>query len=99
LELVDRAARIATVCELHGTTLPAAALAFPLCHPAVVSVCVGAHSPDQIVRNAKLGSERIPAALWDALKAERLLRPDAPTISLDPGREAAAGSIRRTYDV
>jgi D-threo-aldose 1-dehydrogenase len=77
-ELVDRAARIATVCELHGTTLPAAALAFPLGHPAVVSVCVGAHSPHQMVRNAKLASERVPAALWDALKEEGLLCRNAP---------------------
>ena len=99
VELVDRAARIAMVCELHGTTLPAAALAFPLCHPAVVSVCIGAHSPGQIVRNAKLGSEPIPVALWDALKEEGLLRPDAPTVSIDPTRRAAAGSIRARTDV
>ena len=76
--LVQRATRIATVCELHGTTLPAAAIAFPLCHPAVVSVCIGAHSSEQVVRNTKLGSEHIPAALWDALKEEGLLRRDAP---------------------
>ena len=82
--LVQRATRIATICELHGTSLPAAAVAFPLCHPAVVNVCVGARSPDQIVRNAQLGSERVPAALWDALKEEGLLHPDAPTVSLEP---------------
>jgi len=99
VELVDRAVRIAAICELHGTTLPAAAVAFPLCHPAVVSVCVGAHSPDQIVRNARLGSEDIPPTLWDALKEEGLLRPDAPTISLDPGRRAAVDEIRAWTDV
>jgi D-threo-aldose 1-dehydrogenase len=76
--VVSRAHRIADVCERHGTTLPAAALAFPLAHPAVVTVCVGAHSPEQIARNAQLLVTAIPGALWDDLKRERLLRADAP---------------------
>ena len=53
-ELVERARAIAAVCERHGTTLPAAAIAFPLAHPAVVSVCVGARSAEQIEQNAEL---------------------------------------------
>ena len=53
-ELVRRAGRIADVCERHGVSLPAAALAFPLAHPAVVSVCVGARSAAQVARNAEL---------------------------------------------
>ncbi|HLW96032.1 MAG TPA: aldo/keto reductase [Solirubrobacteraceae bacterium] len=77
-ELVQRAARIAEVCERHGTTLPAAALAFPLAHPAVVSVCVGARSRDQVERNAALYAESIAPELWRELKEERLLREDAP---------------------
>ena len=77
-ELVDRARRIAAVCERHGTTLPAAALAFPLAHPAVVSVCIGAHLPEQVVRNTALGRAAVPGALWVELKEEGLLRRDAP---------------------
>ena len=76
--LVDRATRIAAVCERHGTTLPAAALAFPLAHPAVVSVCIGAHLPEQVVRNTALGRAAVPGALWVELKEEGLLRRDAP---------------------
>ena len=76
--LVDRARRIAAVCERHGTTLPAAAIAFPLAHPAVVSVCVGARSAAQMERNATLHREAIPVDLWRELKAEKLLRDDAP---------------------
>jgi D-threo-aldose 1-dehydrogenase len=76
--LVARARAIATVCERHGTTLPAAAIAFPLAHSAVVSVCVGARSAPQMERNAALYHEPIPAELWSELKAERLLRDDAP---------------------
>ena len=77
-ELVERARAIAQVCERHGTTLPAAALAFPLAHPAVVSVCVGARSAEQMRRNAALHREAISSDLWSELKAERLLREDAP---------------------
>lgn len=76
--LVDRARAIAKVCERHGTTLPAAAIAFPLAHPAVVSVCVGARSAEQMERNAALYRETISPDLWSELKAEGLLRDDAP---------------------
>lgn len=78
-ELIDRARAIAAVCERHGTTLPAVALRFPLGHPAVVSVCVGARSAAQIERNAALYRDRVPAELWAELKTEGLLREDAPT--------------------
>ena len=76
--LVERARAIAGVCERHGTTLPAAAIAFPLAHPAVISACVGARSAEQIETNAALYREPIPADLWDELKANGLLREDAP---------------------
>jgi D-threo-aldose 1-dehydrogenase len=76
--LVERARAMARICERHGTSLPAAAVAFPLAHPAVVSVCVGARSPHQIVRNAELFAESISPGLWSDLKAEGLLRADAP---------------------
>jgi D-threo-aldose 1-dehydrogenase len=78
-EVVERARAIATVCERHGTTLPAAAIAFPLAHPAVASVCVGARSPQQIEHDADLYRQPIAPDLWSELKAERLLRADAPT--------------------
>jgi D-threo-aldose 1-dehydrogenase len=78
-ELVERARAIASVCERHGTTLPAAAIAFPLAHPAVASVCVGARSPRQIEHDVDLYRHPITVDLWAELKAERLLRADAPT--------------------
>jgi D-threo-aldose 1-dehydrogenase len=77
-ELVARARAIAAVCERHGTTLPAAAIAFPLAHPAVVNVCLGARSAEQVERNAALHREPVPAELWSELKADDLLRADAP---------------------
>ena len=77
-EVVERARAIAAICDRHGTTLPAAAIAFPLAHPAVVSVCLGARSPHQVERNARLHREGVPPELWVELKASGLLREDAP---------------------
>ena len=76
--LVERARAIARACVRHGTTLPGAALAFPLAHPAIASVCVGARSAVQMQRNAALYGETIAPDLWSELKAEGLLRDDAP---------------------
>jgi D-threo-aldose 1-dehydrogenase len=77
-DLLDRARAMAAICERHGTTLPTAAIAFPLAHPAVVSVCLGARSAQQIERNASLYDQPIPHEVWSELKAEGLLRDDAP---------------------
>ncbi|MEV4560693.1 aldo/keto reductase [Kitasatospora sp. NPDC049285] len=77
-ELVARALAIAEVCEAHGTTLPAAAIAFPYTHPAVVNVTLGMRSPEQVARNAELYRSAVPESLWDDLRAAGLIRPDVP---------------------
>ena len=77
-ELVERANRIADVCERHGVTLPSVALNFPLAHPAVVSVAVGCRNADQVNRNAALFDTALPEALWAELREAGLLRADAP---------------------
>jgi D-threo-aldose 1-dehydrogenase len=66
-EVLDRARRIADVCDRHGVTLPEAALQFPLREPAVRSVVVGAASPEQVRENARRMAAEIPEALWDEL--------------------------------
>jgi D-threo-aldose 1-dehydrogenase len=82
-ELVERARRIAAVCAEHGTSLPAAAIAFPLAHPAVVSVCVGARSAEQVERNARLYAAGVPDELWPALREAGLLRADTAVARRD----------------
>lgn len=72
-ELVRRAAAIAGVCREHGTTLPAAAMAFPGRDPAVTTVVLGADSAGQVRRNAALFGAPPPASLWPALAARGLL--------------------------
>lgn len=66
-DLVERARAIAEVCVRHGTTLPAAAIAYAARQPAVSTVLVGAESPDQVRRNADLFAAGSPPQLWPAL--------------------------------
>jgi D-threo-aldose 1-dehydrogenase len=77
-EVVERARRLDEVCARHGVPLRAAALQFPLGHPAVHSVLVGARSPAEMAENAALFARPLPAALWDDLVSEGLLPADAP---------------------
>ncbi|MFE3037902.1 aldo/keto reductase [Streptomyces canus] len=81
-ELLDRARAIADVCAAHGTTLPAAAIAFPHTHPSVVNVTLGMRNPDQLARNVELHRTTVPDALWDDLRAQGLIRPDVPHVAL-----------------
>ena len=77
--LLERAQRIATVCQRYGVSLPQAALAFAAAHPAVAGVVVGAAKPSELTRNVELLARPLPPAdLWRELVAEELLRPDAP---------------------
>jgi D-threo-aldose 1-dehydrogenase len=78
-EALAKVARIEAVCRRHGVPLQAAALQFPLGHPAVASVIPGAIQPDQVRRNVAAFRHDIPADLWAELKHEGLLRADAPT--------------------
>ncbi len=66
-ELIDRARRLAVVCERHGVPLRAAAARFPLTHPAVASVLIGARSPAEVSDALALRALDIPAALWESL--------------------------------
>jgi D-threo-aldose 1-dehydrogenase len=78
-EVLDRARRMAEVCAAYGTTLPAAALRFPFGHPAVASVLVGCRSAAEVAANAASAETKVPAALWDELRAAGLLPPEVPT--------------------
>ena len=82
-DLVNRALAIAEVCERYGTTLPAAAIAFPSAHPAVVNVTLGMRTAEQVRRNVELHAQRVPDGLWDELRAQGLIRADVPTAGGD----------------
>ena len=54
-EMMDKARRIAAVCERHRVPLRAAALQFILAHPAIVSVIPGARSVAEVEDNVRAG--------------------------------------------
>lgn len=76
--LLRRARELRTLAERHGTTLRAAALAFPFGHPAVASVLVGIHEPGQVLDAARQFAAEVPADFWREARAEGLLPPDVP---------------------
>ena len=77
--VLQRVRAIQAVCARHGVPLPAAALQFPLGHPAVAAVIPGAVSAAQVADNLRHMQHPIPGDFWAELKAERLIREDAPT--------------------
>jgi D-threo-aldose 1-dehydrogenase len=80
-DILDKAVRIEGVCARHGVRLVDAAFRFPLLHPVVVSVIPGGQGVAEMDSNVRAAGAVIPAALWDDLKSEGLLRDDAPTPS------------------
>ena len=77
-EILEKVGRIEAVCRRHHVPLAAAALQFPLGHPSVAAVIPGAVKPDEVLGSIEMMGTDIPAALWDELKAEGLLRAEAP---------------------
>ena len=72
-ELIARARAIADICAAAGVSLPAAALAYPLRHPAVASVVVGARNAAQVSSNVERAAAEIPDSLWTELAAAGLI--------------------------
>jgi D-threo-aldose 1-dehydrogenase len=72
-DLVERAVALAAVCERHAVPLRAAAIQFPMTHPAVTCVLVGARSPEEVADAVEMASFPVPASLWDDLRASGLL--------------------------
>ncbi len=77
-QIMERVRRIEGVCGRHGTPLKAAALQFPLAHPAMAAVIPGARSPEEINENVRMFEFEIPAEFWTELRSEGLIPDEAP---------------------
>lgn len=77
--IIERTQRLEAACARHGVPLAAAALQFPLHHPAVASVVVGHERADEVGRNQALLRFPIPVALWAEMKRQGLIPGHAPT--------------------
>jgi D-threo-aldose 1-dehydrogenase len=72
-EVLDRALALRAVCARHGVPLRAAAVQFPLSHPAVACVLVGARSPEEVEDAVRMSAVDIPGALWRDMRSEGLI--------------------------
>jgi D-threo-aldose 1-dehydrogenase len=79
--VVERVRAIGAVCREFDVPVQAAALQFPMAHPAVVSCIPGAQSIAQLRQNAQWFGQPLPAGLWEALRNAGLLDPAAPVPS------------------
>ncbi|MFD8424129.1 aldo/keto reductase [Streptomyces sp. NPDC059466] len=76
--IVDKVERIKALAGRHGVGVKSAALQFSLAHPATTAAIPGATKPGRIAEDVAALTERIPAAFWADLRAERLVAEDAP---------------------
>ncbi|MYD99439.1 MAG: aldo/keto reductase [Gammaproteobacteria bacterium] len=78
-EIVAKSSRLEAICRDHGVALSAAALQFPLAHPAVAAVIPGAKTPGEPVANRDNLDVPVPRDVWVRFKEEGLLDERAPT--------------------
>ena len=77
-DVMAKVRAIEAVCREFGVPLPAAALQFPLTHPAVCNVLPGPRSPEELDGILAWWDAKIPDELWTALAAKGLLAEGTP---------------------
>lgn len=76
--IMQRATTLKSLCAEFSVSMPAAALQFPMAHPAVVSCVTGAQNANQVQDNIKAFETPIPAGFWEALAARGLVAEGVP---------------------
>ncbi len=66
-EIIERAQRLRALCAEFNTSPTAAALQFPLRHPAVKAVLVGCRTAAEVIQNCEAFDSQVPEELWAAL--------------------------------
>lgn len=72
-DILARVRALEELCAAHGISLRAAALQYPLLHPAVASVVPGARSLGELTQNAAALAEPVPEAFWRAATERGLI--------------------------
>ncbi|MEO8988366.1 MAG: aldo/keto reductase [Rhodanobacter sp.] len=76
---LEKARQFYAICARSDTDVGAAALQFPLAHPAVASVVCGLRSVHEVDRAAERLRTAIPATTWSELRNAGLLLDNVPT--------------------
>lgn len=95
--IVERVAAMEETCRNFGVPLAAAALRFPLAHPAVAAVIPGIVDEHQARRTIELFSCDISEEFWQALRDRTLLDAEAPT-PVPPTAPASDSAVRSAAD-
>lgn len=77
--ILEKTRRIEAVCAQYEIPLKAAALQFPLAHPAIRSLVVGMIAPTEVDQNLTALQTLIPPAFWSVLREQGLIDTAAPT--------------------
>lgn len=76
--VVKRVKALQATCAEFSVPLPAAAIQFPMAHPAVVSCVVGTRNAAQFTQNQAWFEQEIPDNLWVALRERGLVDARSP---------------------
>lgn len=77
-EVLAKVKGLEAVCDAHSISLQAAALQFPLAHPAVAAIIPGAAKHEEVTANVASMGKSIPGAFWADLKSQGLIDMEAP---------------------
>lgn len=78
-EILEKVRKVEEVCARHQVPMKAAALQFPLAHPAVAAIIPGARSVAELEENFRLITHPIPGDFWADMRKAGLIPPEAPT--------------------
>ena len=76
--VLERVRQLEALCDDFSVPLQAAALQFPLAHPAIASVVAGCASGNEARHCARMFSHIIPPEFWRALRERGLVNAAAP---------------------
>lgn len=77
-DVLEKVRQITAVCHQYEVPLKAAALQFPLAHPAVAAVVPGCGSASEVEENFRMVAHSIPPDFWNELRRRGLLPAEAP---------------------
>ncbi|WP_313195302.1 aldo/keto reductase [Shinella zoogloeoides] len=83
-EVAEKVGAMVGIAAERGVPLAAAALQFPLRHPAIASVLLGTAKPESLRRNMALARMDLPKDIYPAFEPHTLV---APELGLEPVRE------------
>jgi D-threo-aldose 1-dehydrogenase len=72
-EILAKAVKIQAFLRERNVSLTAAAIQFPLQHPAVTAVIAGARNKAELQENIKDFNSDIPLTVWEDLRSARLI--------------------------